>query len=165
MLRTFINSNINILNVFSKVYRFLPNENTIRPTLEILEEKKNLKRHISECWNSERDFIKANVFDFETFIDTDNKIKTYNKLEYDGWVFKKCQFPYNTTDNHWILWKYSDTMESFIIDNNNINKINSIIEGYLKDKVKNDNFDFGWYPNPKPSIPDFFHVHVFWSID
>ena len=163
MLRTCINSDINVLNAFSTIYRFLPNENTIRPTLKILEEKQNLKRQIDEFWNSERDFIKANVFGFKTFINNCNKIDTNDKKEINEWVFKECQFPYNTHCNHWILWKYSDTMQSFIINNNSIKFINNIITENIKDIIKSNNFDFGWYPNPKPSIPDFFHIHVFWE--
>lgn len=26
-----------------------------------------------------------------------------------------------------------------------------------------DTYDFAWYPNPKVSVPDFYHVHVFWK--
>lgn len=162
MLRSRINSDINVLNLFSIVYKFLPNENTIRPTCKILEEKEKLKKHINKYWNSEKDYIKANIFNFETNINTDNKIYTIENSNYDEWIFKECQFPYNTNHNHWILWKYSDTMNSFIINNESIKNINKIIEDNLKKSVKNNNFDFGWYSNPRPSIQDFFHIHVFW---
>jgi len=163
MLRTFINSDINVLNAFSRIYRFLPNENTIRPTTDILEQKQYIKNHIDNFWNSDKDYIKANVFNFETFINNLNKIDTIDKKEIDEWVFKECDFPYNTQSNHWILWKFSDTMQSFMINSDSINLINSIITQNIKNIIKSDNFDFGWYPNPKPSIPDFFHVHVFWN--
>jgi len=163
MLRTRISSNIDVLNIFSEVYKFLPNENTIRPTLKILEKKYILKEHINKYWKSEKDFIKSNIFGFDTFIDNCNKINTLDKIKIDEWVFKECEFPYNTQCNHWILWKYSDTMNSFLLDNDNIININNIITENIQNIINGDNFDFGWYPNPKPSIFDFFHIHVFWT--
>ena len=37
-----------------------------------------------------------------------------------------------------------------------------------QERLKNSDWDFVWYPNPKPSIAQaatLFHVQVFWTID
>lgn len=90
------------------------------------------------------------------------------------WAFVKSEFPYNLEcedeiesesegegkrkTNHWVLWNslYSITMEF------DEKQINEMLEDTLKEIVGSDAFDFAWYINPCPSIPELWHCHVFW---
>jgi len=163
MLRNIVSSNTEVLNTLHNIYNFLPDYMSIRPTEQVIQKKIQSRLYIDTVWRSERDFIKSKVFRIRAFIGDNNRICTTDDIIIDDWIFKPSQFPYNINGNHWILWKYSNTMTDFEINENNIKIINDIIIEQLRNINTNDNFDFGWYPNPKPSIPDFFHVHVFWK--
>ena len=162
MLRTLISSDINILNSLSKSYLFLPNECNIRPTPELIKQKEQSIKYISSYWSSMYDYMKHSVFNVKAKINKDGIMYT-DDTPTQEWIFKQAQYPYNISNgNHWILWKYSDSMTSFDISNN-VHTINKIIETRLYLSLKHNNFNFAWYPNPKPSIPEFFHVQVFWQ--
>ena len=57
--------------------------------------------------------------------------------------------------------------EAFTIDFNydyDIDIINKVIENHLSyHTILGDPFQFVWYKNPKPTIPEFYHVQVFWT--
>ena len=65
--------------------------------------------------------------------------------------------------NHWILWCLEKDFSFDFPDE----LINQIIEEKIKfvlDLESNIDFQFAWYKNPKPTIPEFYHVQVFWII-
>lgn len=98
--------------------------------------------------------------------------------------FVPNEFPYSTSGYHWVLWfgtKYQTVSDE---------KISEIIQGYLNDmvikynlqhrrlnfmeqessgRIRDDNlceefdYDFAWYINPKMTVPEFFHVQVFYN--
>ena len=41
-------------------------------------------------------------------------------------------------------------------------QITTDVVAALRTLCPDDLFDFGWYKNPKMSIPEYYHVHVFW---
>ena len=43
-------------------------------------------------------------------------------------------------------------------------EITSDILDSLKNILKHDNFEFVWYENPKMSVPEVYHVQVFWHL-
>jgi hypothetical protein len=76
------------------------------------------------------------------------------------WNFSRSIFPYDLPNNvnHYVLW---NSKYEYYKDFDDIT-INTIIKETLDTMVNSDNFDFAWYKNPKPSIPELFHVQVFW---
>jgi len=115
---------------------------------------------INEKWFSLKDYILFKIF----CIDCD-QIAGRNvvlKAPPAGLVkvFQPNAFPYNIeSGNHWVMWynteacPYGDDTITKDIDMAICNHLNGA-----------NNYDFVWYENPKMSVPDFFHVQVFWVV-
>jgi hypothetical protein len=142
MLRSRISTDITELNGLHTRYAWIPNEHTIRPTSENLEAKYALMTHIQSAWPSLEEYIRR------TILASNNE-----------WVFHKSMFPYNIEQgNHYVLWNSKYRYEAEFQEND----INTILHTNLKELVGSDEFDFAWYKNPKPSVPQFYHIQVFW---
>ncbi len=158
MIRNRINCDKETLNKLNKTYSWIPNEESIRPSPEDISRKKDLIENINKSWLSTKDYILHTIF---------NESKTSNQffnfvLRYDSdkWIFSECIFRYNLPKyaNHYILW-FSGQNYYYNFDDEIINKK---IEENLFEKLGYNNFDFAWYKNPKPSVPEFYHIQVFW---
>lgn len=163
MIQNQIPSNIETLNVLHKIYEWIPNENMIRPNSIELAKKQLLMNTIENEWVTLQDYILFKVFnqDFEEIPTICKKKIPYIKTSISEFVFTESLFRYNlpTHAKHYVLWfsKINFENSQYIIFKE---IINDIIFSELS-KYTN-NFDFAWYINPKPSVPDFFHVQVFW---
>jgi hypothetical protein len=160
MIQDEISSDINILNHLNKMYPWIPNENTIRPTQTDLVKKYFLNNTIQIEWRSMKDYILHTVFK-KQFISDEHSKKFVPPNEHNvEWVFEPSMFRYNLIPEarHYILWNnkydFSKDFNSF--------QINELIKIALHDRLSHDNFDFAWYKNPKPTIPEFYHIQVFW---
>ena len=160
MIRNKILSDINSLNQLNKIYNWLPNETMVRPTPEDLQKKNTLISLINREWLSTKDYILHNIFGKE--YQEVNGIKFVKDLDnLKEWVFLPSLFRYNLENhsNHYILWnskfKFIDDIDDEII--------NEILEKELVKLLNHDEFDFAWYKNPKPSVPEFYHLQVFFT--
>jgi hypothetical protein len=158
MIRRRISSDIQDLNKLHEEYWWIPNENMIRPSPKVLEDKKHFSNYVLGNWMSFRDFILDTHFKYPIDVE-DGHICIRDHIKSSEWNFQKSLFPYNLPSdvNHYILWN------SF--HNYSANFDDSVINGIIKDTLEHmigTNFDFAWYCNPKPSIPELYHVQVFW---
>jgi hypothetical protein len=159
MIRCKISSDIQDLNELHKKYFWIPDENMIRPSEKVLENKRHFSNYVLHNWMSFKDFILDTHFKFTMDID-DGHLYALKNTTKSEWHFVKSLFPYNLPDDvsHYVLWNsFYDCFHSFDDD-----KINSIIKETLESVVGTDRFDFAWYVNPKPSIPELWHCQVFW---
>lgn len=143
MFKCRISNDISELNELNKIYKWIPNENQVRPSKETKEKKDLLYSYLISIDKNINDYILENIF-----------------LSSDTWIFIKSMFPYNIeTGNHYILWnklyKFNQTIDE--------NEINTVISENIFNLVNHCNYDFVWYINPKLTIPDIFHVQVFWT--
>lgn len=159
LLRSKISSNMEDLNELHKERWWIPNKNMIRPQKDVLDSKREFSKNVLAKWATYRDFILDTHFRYP--------INTYNNLlivddtdKKEEWNFRASLFPYNLPAdvNHYVLWnsKYDYFTEFDEV------KINRIIKECLSNMLNSDDFDFAWYLNPKPSIPDLWHCQVFW---
>ncbi len=159
LLRCKISSDVQDLNELHAERWWIPNENMIRPSEKILKSKQEVSRNILGIWASFRDFILDTRFRYPT--------KKYNGLlvvddtgKREEWGLRISLFSYNLPPgvHHYILWNskynYFEQFDEL--------KINGIIKDCLTNMLGCDNFDFAWYINPKPSIPELWHCQVFW---
>jgi hypothetical protein len=139
MVRGRISSSIDDLNILNRQYNWIPNEYTIRPTQEDLEHKWALMDSIHCGWPSMKEYVWKEIL----------------KESKEEWVFEPSIFRYGIPKeaNHWILW---NTICDFTREFDE-NVINTVLEGFLEKNV-----DFAWYKNPKPSVPEYYHIQVFW---
>jgi hypothetical protein len=159
MIRNKIDSDIKSLNELNKKYSWLPNENMIRPSSQDIANKKILISKINTEWLSTKDYILNSVFGLN-YID-ENGIKFVKDTKnINEWIFEPSIFRYNLEEgsNHYILWnskyRFQDEIDNDIINN--------IITCELIKIIGSSDFDFAWYKNPKPTVPEFYHLQVFW---
>lgn len=162
MLRNKILCDLESLDKINQLYPWIPNSSTIRPSPEDLNKKKIFSSQILNEYKSYYDFILNTVFkanysinqDGKKYIDPNDLINCSN----NKWVFEPSMFRYNleANSNHWILWNIDNDFTFNYSDE----IINNIICDFLSE-LSNE-FEFAWYKNPKPTIPEFFHVQVFW---
>ena len=136
MLRGKIDSDPAVLDAISLDRPWIPNTVTMRPTPADLAKK--------QVWQP--------PYELKTYL--------LDSL-FDGkqWAFVPALFRYNTTGHHYILW---NSEQSYFYDYDD-EQINDHINNHIKQIVGNTTtYEFAWYKNPKPSVPELYHVHVFW---
>ena len=111
-------------------------------------------------WKSYFDFILYQVFQQTYIFNHDHKKYVTIPEKLPEFIFVPSDFPYQIPEyaHHYILWN----SEFNIFYHFDEDKINHTLFQMIKQIVKNENFDFVWYKNPKPTIPEFYHVQVFW---
>lgn len=152
-MRSKISAALVDLNSLSETYDWIPNEHTIRPTVEDLEIKQAEMDRISMTWPSVKDYVIHEIFG--------NSVgEIFMGRTSDEFIFKPSRFRYNLPahSNHYILWS---TIKPYWFSYDD-NIINDRISTMIKNIVGHDNYQFAWYKNPKPTIIDFWHVQVFW---
>jgi hypothetical protein len=165
MLRTQISSNIDELNSLHESYKWIPNESMIRPTQQNIQKKQQIILHIENQWQSTRDYILYHVFKQHIKIHTTSGkvfVPTTHIEESAQWTLQPCLFPYAVSKqaHHDVLWNSQHLYEKEF----DPEIINTQITTILQSRLTHNNFDFVWYKNPKPSVLDFYHVQVFWTI-
>lgn len=168
MLRTQIDPSLSNLDNLNLIYPWIPNSQSIRPSSQNIERKMHLAQLIDLKWRSYKDYIFHTVFGERYYVDGEETGYTkfvnpkYFKYNHE-WAFQPSMFPYDVKcdeTNHWILWNSTkDFNYNFDID-----IINKVIENHLSyHTILGDPFQFVWYKNPKPTIPEFYHIQVFWT--
>ncbi len=107
-----------------------------------------------------KDFILSSVFKQQCIMNESGKKKAISFPADPIWEFCPSNFRYNLPEyaNHFILWySNADHKEDFHEE-----FINNQIQDWIWKLLNHDSFDFAWYKNPKPSVPEFYHVQVFW---
>jgi hypothetical protein len=164
MLRKQIDPDIQALTEINRYYWWIPNETSIRPSVEVLEKKAHTNILILSSWWSLRDFILHTHFKQIYYIASAKKcilnIEIDNSEDNSEWCFKASMFPYDLGmgANHYVLW---NALVGYDVEFSEY-EINDRISRYLKKIVGSNEFDFAWYKNPKPSIPELWHAQVFW---
>jgi hypothetical protein len=82
--------------------------------------------------------------------------------DFEGMIkFVPCDFPYqiHESGHHYVLWYGSPVPVAEDV-------VNRDIRAAIQDIVGPETpYLFAWYINPKQTIPDIFHVQVFWTTD
>ena len=159
MIRGRISSDVDILRELHAMHPWIPNSEQIRPSKHAQEEKRKKSEAILLEWMTFKDFILDSHFGYSTAIYR-GRLYVPGPVSTSMWCFSPCMFPYalDGASQHFVLWNsYHDIQVEF--DNEVINQ--QITES-LQKIVGNDNFDFVWYKNPRPTLPELYHVQVFW---
>ena len=152
-----IHPDIEVLNAYNKLYPWIPSGSQIRPSEKNIEMKNILIEKIKKEYKSMRDYILINLFYYKFYKNKDKKYEAiidynikFNKLEVS-------RFKYNINDStfHYIMW-YTCNKEDLIPK-----EINRDIHRSIYNIIGTDKFNFVYYENPKMSVPDIYHLHVF----
>eukprot|EP01083_Nonionella_stella_P053943 142542_1 len=158
IFRCKVTSDRDVLELLHQKHPWIPGAENIRPTVKLKEDKKSYIENIQYFYVSGMDYIFETVFECKAKMNADGKLYVENKEHIHKEVFGANKFPYQVHQDaqHYIMW-YSYSNDS-ITDQ----KITDDIDTNIKNIVKHEAYDFIWYINPKMTIPDVFHVQVFW---
>ena len=156
-----ISSDYAELDLLHKSYRFIPCSAQVRPSPEEKERKAKKLEELSATWKEFVDFIYSTVFELPYIADPTG-VKTVpnrhkERMDKTRHVFQEQLFPYGIEEGkHFVMWYASKEQDK------SDGQITEDIEAELKKLTgSEDAFQFGWYVNPKMTVPEFFHVQVF----
>ena len=156
-----VSGDLQELETLHNLYDWIPGPNQIRPSEEIKAVKRQKLIEIQNEWESFCDYILHSVFQ-KSFYVRSNGLKRAcdkNTVNHNCVEFLKNEFPYQVSpeSNHYVLW--FGTPHKMVDDDT----INHIISLKLGEIVGKNSFVFVWYENPKVTIPEFYHIQVFWK--
>ena len=153
-----INPDLENLDNLNSIYYWIPNSEQIRPTDELKEKKEMDYQNAINFYDSTVDYLYDIVFDFPTEFNSKGKLIT-NNTDNLVKVFKPNDYPYqlNQDTHHYILW-YNCFKQPYSYDLIN-NDVQTEISNISKD------YQYVWYENPSMSVPEIYHVQVFFIIN
>jgi len=148
-------------------YGWLPNERTVRPSEAGKAAKAARLAEILATYVDLTDYLLHAVFGqgVESSPEHANKLRAASVGGAPGEaVFAPNEFPYAIEQgNHYVLWYcVKDKPKS---DEEISRDIERELRRLLGCGDASEPFDFAWYENPAMSVPEFYHVQVFWSSD
>ena len=153
-----VKSDVDVLDKLHQTYQWIPGKANIRPNIITKHEKLKYLQNIQSFYGSEKDYIYENIFNFNSIFDENGLLIVRDDAIFKKGVFERNRFRYNLNENtnHFIMWY------SYYDDSITKEKINEDISNGIKNIIKHNNYDYVWYLNPKMTIPEIFHVQVFW---
>ena len=152
-----IDPDLENLDNLNKIYKWIPNSKQVRPS-DQLKEKKDLDyQNIERFYNTVIDYLYDVIFNFPTKFNSEGKLTTLNSDQFIK-IFRPNDYPYQLNDNsnHYVMW-YNCQNKPYSYD-----QINLDIQEELS-KLAN-NYQYVWYENPIMSVPEIYHVQVFFVI-
>ena len=148
------------LDMLNSNYKWIPSSENIRPIEDIIKKKDIDCKTNNIIYSTNIDQVLIRYFNVKKKINRINN-KFESKINIDNLrekVFIPNEYPYNVPDgtNHYVMWYTYDNISDEIIT--------SDISSELYNLLNNLNFEFVWYRNPKMTIPEIFHVQVFWHL-
>ena len=138
-----ISSNLVKLNKLNETYKWIPNSDSIRP-----ENKLPKNEYLIKLENKFGSIYKGILNEIFNLKDSKPSKK-----------FVINKFRYNTNGEHYVMW-YLGYDKDILTDD----IINMDIFCNIYSIISNNNFNFAWYENPKPTISNIYHVQVFWTV-
>jgi hypothetical protein len=155
-----ISSNIEDLEKLHQRFMWIPGMNNVSPSKNIIFKKYLDSKFRGLVYKSIKDYIYIRHFQFKPTLNKEGKLECLQDDIRISKAFVKNDYPYDLPYNteHYVLW-YSHF--NFYRDDN---KINSDIYESLFKLLGHTKFEFVWYENPKMSVPDLYHLQVFWRL-
>lgn len=146
------------LNYLHEQHKWIPCRDQTRPIMNIYEKKITDIQIRQEQYDTKEDEILIEYFKYESIINY-KTMKLKSKFPLNGerkYIFIPNEYPYQVPENtfHYVLWySYLD------VDKDNItHDVMNALKKICSDKI----FEYVWYENPSMSVPEVYHVQVFW---
>tara|TARA_B100000035_G_scaffold311733_1_gene321816 strand:+ start:487 stop:969 length:483 start_codon:yes stop_codon:yes gene_type:complete len=150
-----ISSDLKVLNEYNKIYDWIPNENQIRPSDMNIFIKDILKNKIDLEYNSTRDYILINLFNFNGNLVNGKYKAEESNSKLHKFEVNRFKYKLNKKTFHYIMWYNCDK------DNLTENEIDQDIRRGIYNLLRTDEYEYVWYENPKMTINDVYHLQVF----
>lgn len=161
-----VSSDVAHLDKLQPLYPWLPTSATVRPSEAGKTAKRARLQQVETDYDSFSAYILVSVFGRASVRRAGGvgKIECVEPSVGDGqdaeMRFLPNEFPYDidaaSGGRHWVLW-YAAALQPKADDD-----ISRDIHALLRTQLGDDCFDFAWYQNPKMTVPEFYHVQVFW---
>jgi tetratricopeptide (TPR) repeat protein len=167
---TEVSSDIENLRLLKERCGWTPGAEQIRPSEHVKNKKIHILASVLNTFSTPLDYLLSSVFSAPTreSSKSDGDFKLTTKTE-DGRPFVPIstagvlcsnEFPYNVDDltYHSVCWYPFKSRPNSLrsVD------ISSDIERCLNSELGHANYEAVWYENPKMTIPELYHVQVFW---
>ena len=159
-LRGHVSSDIACLQSLHEVHGWTPSSESIRPSPETMAKKALLLERLKRFYRSPVDYIFEEIFGLESDMDDAGRLFVPAlKADADLRVLAPQGFPYDLPEgtNHSVMW-YTKRPQGEQIEH----IIEADIVEHLERHLKHTDFQFICYENPKMTIPEIYHVQVFW---
>jgi len=140
-----------------------PGKVHIRPLPELKAAKERHTLVVRRGWRGEADFVLHSLFGIQPSMAADGRAA----VDEEGWrgfeqrqrrAFAPNEFRYATPagTKHWVMW-YSQGPPALGDE-----EINADIRKDIRRRTGHNDYSYIFYLNPKMSIPQIYHVQVFW---
>jgi len=153
-----ISPDLEVLESLHQKYGWVPGPDNIRPSKELVLKKEIDLQNADNFYVSMKDYMYDLVFNFPTQLNSDGKLIAIIPKEMIK-IFRENDYPYILPENtyHFIMWYNTD--KKMVLDE----EINQDIDNGIR-KITDNQYSFVWYENPNMSVPDIYHVQVFFKI-
>ena len=151
------NKNLDMLN---SIYKWIPSSENIRQIEDIIKKKDIDCKTNNIIYSTNIDQVLIRYFNIKKKINRINN-KFESKINIENLhkkIFISNEYPYNVPEgtNHYVMWYTYDNISDEIITSDIFSELNNLLNHL--------NFEFVWYKNPKMTLPEIFHVQVFWHL-
>ena len=150
-------SNLDMLN---SNYEWIPSSENIRPNEDIINKKAVDNGTYNIIYSTNIDQVLIRYFNIKKKINrNDNKFESVIPItNLKKKIFIPNEYPYDVPKgtNHYVMWYTYDNISDEIVTSDISSELNNILN--------HSNFEFVWYENPKMTVPEIFHVQVFWHL-
>eukprot|EP00602_Paraphysomonas_sp_CaronLab_P001375 CAMPEP_0185027626 /NCGR_PEP_ID=MMETSP1103-20130426/12885_1 /TAXON_ID=36769 /ORGANISM="Paraphysomonas bandaiensis, Strain Caron Lab Isolate" /LENGTH=189 /DNA_ID=CAMNT_0027561719 /DNA_START=295 /DNA_END=864 /DNA_ORIENTATION=+ len=176
-LRCRIPSDLASLETLHCSYPWIPGPDQVRPSEKCKEHKAIRMQALDANWEGREDYILSSVFYKPVEVAPSGRFQVLDRNISGKLRFVPNEFPYQIdVGHHYILW-FGATLDESTLDTPagscrrwegvcplSDEEINCHITEALKEIAADENsFDFAWYENPKMTVPEIYHVQVFWN--
>lgn len=150
------------LEILHQQFPWIPGQEAIRPTRTQIEAKHASQREIETLYEAYLDFVLIEIFGFPIVGGVSENPKRKADFSNDAaiplTVFKHNKFPYAVPagTNHYVWWTREPMFQT-------PDRVTKCIEAALQELQSGAVHNIVWYENPKMTIPEVYHVQVFWS--
>jgi hypothetical protein len=154
-----VTSDARILQLYHLRYGWIPGDEQIRPSQTETQSKKEHCDWIRETYQSNKDYVQVELFGLPGGRSSTGKLEACATSLALNPIRKKLvpnRFPYRVPEgtHHYIMWYLDskDKLSDRVITRDIAEELES---------MGHNHFEFVWYENPKMTIPDVYHIQVF----
>lgn len=167
-----ISSDVAVLDKLQPLYKWLPNSLTVRPSEAGKAAKRARLQLVEQTYSSFPDYILCSIYGRASGLASDGSGRlraldvslspsSSSALGDAEMRFLPNEFPYAidaSVGHHSVLWY------ACVAKHKDDEAISRDIYDLLAAAHGPEAFDFAWYENPKMTVPEFYHVQVFWTL-
>eukprot|EP00727_Mastigamoeba_balamuthi_P006700 m51a1_g2650 hypothetical protein (176) ;mRNA; r:622415-622942 len=168
MINTRVSAEPRDLQALHELYAWVPGAESIRPSPDTRASKEQYMHNVRQHYASESDYALQTVFGIAPDTAPDGRLYVASRESLPALRrFDRNMFPYCVPagTRHWTLW-YTRRPDSGADGGGGEEALSRAVTRDIAEELAlrfgEGACEFVWYENPKMTIPDLYHVQVFW---